>query len=211
MKERVLLAKIFDLSKNKIGVGSLLSITKDTLIVKGSSLPVLKSGTEIMVNVYDERIGISPYLCLVSVATRNQLTAIIVRRDSIIERRSTIKVRTDLSFYINKVYRNEEDISEDIPAVKINLLNLSIGGMLVSSNFDFRIGDIMTFYFRYINLKPIHLEARVIRIDEVNDPDSIEDVVSHNYGCIFSGVSMNDESVILKYLFERQLQLYKNK
>lgn len=211
MKERVLLVKIFDVSKNKIGVGSLLSITKDTIIVKGNSLPVLKSGLEITINVYDERIGISPYLCLVSVATRNQLTATIVRRESIIERRSTIKVRTDLSFYISKIYRNDEDISEEIPPVKINLLNLSIGGMLISSNFDFMLGDTLTFYFRYINLKPIHLEARVIRIDDVNDPDSIQDVISHNYGCIFNGVTMSEESIILKYLFERQLQLYKNK
>lgn len=211
MKEKILLVKLFDLNKVTIGKGILLSMSKNTIIVKGNNLPVLSSGLEIMVNIYDERIGISPYLCEVSVATKNQLTAQIIRRDPIIERRTTLKVRTDLSFYANKLYRDNEDVTDNIPIIKINILNLSIGGMLISSNFNFLVGDIFTFYFKYINYKPIHLEAKVIRIDETQDPDGIEDRVILSYGCIFSGITMTEESIILKYLFERQLQLYKNK
>lgn len=211
MKEKILLVKLFDLNKEILGKGTLLSISKDTIIVKGNNLPVLSSGLEIMVNLYDEQIGISPYLCRISVATRNQLTGQILRRDPIIERRTTLKVRTDLSFYANKLYRNNEDITDEIPIIKLNILNLSIGGMLISSNFKFQVGDIFTFYFKYINYKPIHLEAKVIRVDEVEDADGIEDRFILNYGCIFAGITMTEESILLKYLFERQLQLYKGK
>ena len=211
MKEKVLLVKLFDLNKEILGKGILLSMSKNTIIVKGNNLPVLKTGADVMLNIYDEQIGISPYLCEVSVATKNQITAQIVRRDPIIERRTTLKVRTDLSFYANKLYRDNEDITDNVPIIKLNILNLSIGGMLISCNYNLLVGDILTFYFKYINYKPIHLEAKVIRVDEVEDPDGIEDRVTYNYGCIFSGITMNEESILLKYLFERQLQLYKNK
>ena len=211
MNEKILLAKIFDLNKVNIGKGSLLSINKSTIIIKGNYLPILSSGTSIFVQIYDEFAGISPYLCKVSVATKNQLTAQIFRKDPIIERRTALKVRTDLSFYVNKIYRNDEDITEEVPVIKINILNLSIGGMLISSNFKFLTGDVITFYFKYINYKPIHLEAKIVRIDEIEDPDGIENRISHNYGCCFTGITSNEEAVILKYLFERQLQVYRNK
>lgn len=209
MHEKALLVKLYDLNKVNLGKGNLLSLKNNTIIVKGNNLPVLNSDHVIMVNIYDERIGISPYMCRVSVASKNQLTAQIIRRDSIIERRTTLKVRTDLSFYTNKLYRNSEDITDEIQIIKINILNLSIGGMLISSNFKFLVGDVFTFYFKYINYKPIHIEAKIIRIDEAEIED--ENRVIPNYGCIFMGISSYEESILLKYLFERQLQLYRNK
>jgi len=210
MDERILLVKLSDLNNIEIGKGSLLSIRNNSIIVKGNNLPILSSGLNIFVNIYDERVGISPYLCKVSVASRSQLTAQIIRKDPIIERRTALKVRTDLSFYLSKIHRNDEDITEELPSIKINILNLSIGGMLISSNVEFLLNDVIMFYFKYIKSKPILLEGKVIRIDELKDKDD-ENRITYNYGCRFLSLSSNDEAVLCQYLFDRQLQLYRNK
>lgn len=210
MDERILLVKLFDLNKVEIGKGRLLSIRNNTILVKGKNLPILSSGLNIVLNIYDELAGISPYLCIVSVASKSQLTAQIIRKDTIIERRTALKVRTDLSFYLSKIHRNDEDITEELPSIKINILNLSIGGMLISSNVEFLLNDIIMFYFKYFKGKPIFLEAKVIRIDKIEDEDD-ENKITYNYGCCFISLSSNDEAVLCQYLFDRQLQLYRNK
>jgi len=210
MDERILLVKLFDLNNVEIGKGNLLSNSNNAIIIKGNKLPILSSGKNIYVNIYDERVGISPYLCKVSVASRSQLTAQVVRKDPIIERRTALKVRTDLSFYLSHIHRNDEEITEELPSIKINILNLSIGGMLISSNVNLLINDVIIFLFKYIKIKPILLQAKVIRIDELEDNDD-ENRITYNYGCRFLSLSSNDETVICQYLFDRQLQLYRNK
>nr|WP_312577423.1 PilZ domain-containing protein [Sedimentibacter sp.] len=214
MNERILLVRIFDLDDINIGRGSLLSIKSNAIIVKGNNLPVLDSGMNIIVKIYDELVGISPYLCNVSVASRHQLTAQILRKDPIIERRNALKVRTDLSFYVSKIYRNGDDITDELPNIKINVLNLSIGGMLISSNIDLMLGDVITYYFKYYKYKSIPLEAKIIRIDKLEDEGEEKNEngsEEKNYGCYFISMSSSDEAIILQYLFDRQLQLYRNK
>jgi len=210
MDQRGYLVKLFDLNRVNIGKGDLLSVNNNTIIVKGNYLPVLSSGMNIYVNIYNERVGVSPYFCKVSVASKHQLTAQILKKDPIVERRSTLKVRTDLSFYINKIHRNDEDITDTVPIIKINVLNLSIGGMLISSNFDFLTNDEITFYFKYYKYKPILLEAKIVRIDKLEDEED-ETRISLNYGCNFLNTSSNDESIMFQYLFDRQIQIYRNK
>jgi len=210
MDERGFLIKLFDLNKVNIGKGELLSINNNTIIVKGNYLPVLSSGINIYVNIYNERVGVSPYFCKVSVASKHQLTAQILKKDLIVERRRALKVRTDLFFYINRIHRNNEDITDDVPIIKINVLNLSIGGMLVLSNYDFLTNDEITFYFKYYKYKPILLEAKIIRIDKLKDEED-ETRISLNYGCHFLNISSNDESIMFRYLFDRQIQIYRNK
>lgn len=205
-----LLVKLFDLNNVYIGKGKLSSITPSTIIIKGKNLPVLSSNTHVYVHIYDERTGISPYSCFVSVAVRTQVTAQIIKKDPIIERRTALKVRTDLSFYISKIYRNDEDITDEVPTIKINVLNLSIGGMLISSNFNFRLNDEITFNFNYYKNQPIHLRAKIIRKDEVPDEEN-EDIISLSYGCLFLNTTSKEESIIFQYLFDRQIQLHKNR
>ncbi len=216
MGDRILLVKLFDLNKENIGRGSLLSINNNTIIVKGNNLPVLDSGLEIFIEIYDELVGISPYLCKVSVGSRHQLNAEILRKYPVIERRNALKVRTDLSFYVSKIHRNGDDITDELPDIKINVLNLSIGGMLISSNIELMIGDVITYYFKYFKYKSISLEAKIIRIDKLeseneNEVENKSTSNAKNYGCYFLSMSSKDEAIILQYLFDRQLQLYRNK
>jgi c-di-GMP-binding flagellar brake protein YcgR len=178
--------------------------------VKGDDLPVLDSKTNVIIEILTDFNGISPYFCEVSLATVNQLNALIIRKEQLIERRRSLKVRTDISFYIESLYRNDEDITKDFPNMKINLLNLSIGGMLISSNYDLKLNDVVKFYFQYENYQIILLKAKVIRIDKIIDHITKE-ISAVNYGCTFDKLPSYNEAVITKYLYDRQLKLYKDR
>ncbi len=210
MKSTEKQVKIYDKNKKLIGVGMLLSIGSSVIKVKGNDLPILKSGSEINIEIYNEFSGIKPYYCKVSLASINQLNAMILRNDPIIERRNSLKVRTDLSLYIDYLYRNDEDVTENVPNLEINILNLSIGGMMISSNYDLLINDIIVFKFQYEKYQVIELKAKVIRIDKIYDSYTKE-LSAKNYGCMFKKLNSYNESVITKYLYDRQLQLYKNR
>jgi len=210
MDDLELLVKIYDKNKKLLGNGHLLSINSSTIKIKGDDLPILNSRTIVYIEIYNELVGISPYLCEIGVATRNQLNAHIQNKEENVERRNSLKVRTDLSFYIETLTRNDKDITEEVPTMKINILNLSIGGMLISSNYDLLINDKITFHFKYSKFQLILVNAKVIRIDKKknNDNDELETV---NYGCSFAKMARYNESVIMQYLYDRQLQLYRNR
>ncbi len=205
-----LLVKVYNLNKKLEGVGHLLSINSDTIKIKGDDLPEIKSGTKVYIEIYNELTGISPYICEIGVASRNQLNAHIKSRENIIERRNSLKVRTDLSFYIETLIRNGEDITKDVPSMKLNVLNLSVGGMLISSNYDLLINDEIKFHFQYAKYQLILINAKVIRIDKKQRHDN-DDLETVNYGCSFEKMARYNESVIMQYLYDRQLQLYRNR
>lgn len=202
--------KIYDIHKKLLGVGQLLSLNSSMIKVKGFNLPVLNSNTEIYIEIFNEFTGIIPYFCSVSIASLNQLNANILRAEPVKERRRSLKVKTDLSFYIDRIKRNDEDITKSFPGMKINLLNLSIGGMLISSNYDLELNDIIIFKFQHLKYQVILLEAKVIRIDKIFD-NKANELSALNYGCIFKKLNSYDENVITKYLYDRQLKLYKNR
>lgn len=202
--------KIYDVNKKLLGIGQLLSLSSGVIKVKGYDLPIIKSRTDIYIEIYSELQGVYPYHCKVSIATSNQLNALIIEAGSVIERRNSLKVKTNLSFNINSLNRMNEDITESVPNMKINMLNLSIGGMLISSNYELKIHDTMSFIFTFGQYEPVLLKAKVIRIDKVYDKITKE-LSAINYGCVFKKLSNYEESVVTKYLYDRQLQLYKNR
>lgn len=205
-----LLVKVYDDKREELGIGQLLSINSETIRIKGSDLPVITSGTKVHVEIFNELVGISPYVCEIGVASRNQLNAHILSKQDVVERRNSLKVRTDLSFSAESLLRNGKDITTEFPNMKIHVLNLSIGGMLISSNYELFLHDELTFRFQYAKYQIILLHAKVIRIDKKHDPEN-EDLKIVNYGCAFEKMARYNESVITQYLFDRQLQLYKNR
>lgn len=203
------IVRIYNKNKKFLGSGHLLSINNNVIKVKGRDLPALNSKAVIIVEIYNEFLGIAPYFCKVIVASKNQLNALILKAEKVVERRNSLKVRTDLSFYIDSLIRNDEDITTDVPNMKINILNLSIGGMLISANYDLVADDIITFEFKHKS-QILLLKAKVIRIDKVYD-NATKELSALNYGCKFKRLPLSDEAAITKYLYERQLQLYKNR
>ena len=203
------IVKIYDEDNKLIGKGQLLSLNKGIIKVKGSHLPILSSNTKVIIEIYREFSGITRYYCRIKIASINQLNAHIVKNDPLIERRNSLKVRTDSSYSIENLYRNNEDITKDFPNMKINLLNLSIGGMLISSNYELYINDIITFNFKYKKLV-ILLKSKVIRIDKIYD-NNPKHLSYCNYGCIFEEMPPYFEEIITQYLYIRQLEMYKDK
>lgn len=203
-----ILVKIFDLNINLIGKGYLLSHSSEIIMVKGTNLPILVSGKEIIIEIYNELTGISQYFCKVNVASDNQLNALIRRTMPSFERRNSLKVRTDLSFYLESLHRNGENIIKNYPNMRINILNLSIGGMLISSNYELLVKDVIIFSFHYEKSLVISLKAKIIRIDRIYD--STKQTPVKNYGCKFKQMPSYYEDIITKYLYIRQLQLYRD-
>lgn len=201
--------KIFDMNKKLMGKGHLLSIGPEVIMVKGAELPVIGAGKEIIIEIYNEFSGISQYLCRVNVASVNQLNALIIGKKPDFERRTSLKVQVDLSFYIESIYRNNENVTKDFPNMKINLLNLSIGGMLISSNYELFLNDVIDFYFHYGNSVSILLKAKIVRTDKIYDDDT-KQLSIVNYGCRFEQIPDFYEDIITKYLYMRQLQIYKD-
>lgn len=202
--------KIYDKDKTLLGIGQLLSQTSSTIKVKGFNLPEINSNSEIIIEIYNEFYGIMPYVCKVTVAASNQLNAQIVRAEPVIERRHSLKVKTDISFYVDMIERNNKNVTDDFPNMKINILNLSIGGMLISSNYDLMVNDIIYFEFQYQKYQVINIKAKIERIDKIYDSKT-KMILATNYGCIFKKLAEYDEAIITKYLYDRQLQLYKNR
>lgn len=202
--------KIYDKNRKLLANGTLLSLSGSMIKVKGHDLPLIKINTEVYIEVFHAVSGISPYICKISIASENQLNAIIINSEPITERRNSLKVQTDLSFYIEELIRNDEDITKEVPNMKINILNLSIGGMLISSNYDLKVNDTIEFNFQYLENQIIGIKAKVIRIDKVYDKITRK-LTALNYGCKFDKLPSYDEAVVTKYLFDRQIQLYKNR
>ncbi len=202
-KLQPLLVKIFDEEKNYLGKGNLDSLTADKIVIKGNYLPTLPSKSRIFINIYNEIAGIAVYECAVSLAADMQLSAKIVKYHTTIERRKSLKVRTDYKTELKLVMRENKIVQTDEP-IKIVILNLSVGGMLFTSKTEFFIGDTIVFNFDYYKNNIVPIEAKIIRIDEPSD-----ELSHNNYGCIFKDLSSIDESIIYQYLYERQLQVHK--
>ncbi len=203
------IVKIYDEDDKLIGKGYLLNLDAEIIKVKGNGLPILSRKTNVIIDVDNEFTGISRYSCQIELASNNQLNAHIVKKYPDIERRNSLKVRTDLSYQVESLYRNDEDVTENFPNMKIRLINLSIGGMLVSSNYELYINDIITFNFRY-EKTAVLLKAKVIRIDKIYD-DNQKILSFCNYGCIFEEMPPHIEKIITRYLYLRQLEMHKDK
>ena len=203
------IVKIYDEDNKLIGKGHLLSLNADIIKIKGTKLPILSLESKVIIEIYYEFSGIATYYCRTILASYNQLNAHIVKRDPVIERRNSLKIRTDLSYYVRSLCRNNADITSSYPRIKINMLNLSFGGMLISSNIELYINDVITFDFIFDD-EPMLLKAKVIRIDKIYD-NITKDLISYNYGCVFEDLPSYYEDLITKYLFKRQLSLYRDK
>lgn len=198
-----LLVRVFDKDKNFIGKGTLHKITGKMIVIKGYNLPEIKSKSIIFLNVFNELKGISIYECMVNIGASMQLTATILKQHETVERRKSLKVRTNIKSELRLIIRNNKALKMDNP-IKITMLNFSIGGMLFTSSTKFFINDIFTFTFDYYKDNPIELEAKIIRLDKAT-----EEFCDDNYGCIFIAITPAEEKIIYKYLYERQLQIYK--
>ena len=204
------LVKIFSKNKKFLAKGHILSMNSETIRVKGINLPLIESKSPIIIEMYDDFLGVSTCHCQVSVASEKQLNAFIKSKSPPVERRTSLKVPTDLSFYIESLIRNGEDCTEDFPNTRIDILNLSIGGMLISANYDLYVNDIINFHFYYERNLVILLKAKVIRIDKSYDLHTKE-LSKKSYGCMFEQLPPSQEAVITKYLYKRQLEIYKDK
>lgn len=203
MKDKFLLVKIYDINKHFLAKGSIERITPVNMRIKGNNLPLIKSKTEIYVNVFDQIRGISIYRCIVKLAAEMQLSVDIIEKEKQLERRNSLKIRTSIHTNALITIRDSRAIENEKP-VEFEILNLSIGGMLFTSKVEFMKNDIILFIFDYMKTHPFTIEAVVVRIDKAVNPYDYD-----NYGCKFKDLGPFEEKIVTKYLYEKQLQNHK--
>lgn len=180
-----------------------LNSTNDSsqlIIVKGKNLPELDANTLIYIIAYLVNGDRVKYLTKVKISTDKQLNAFITDDNSQImqERRRFFKIKTNENGFIILIVRDGEALKNN-ESIKINILDINIGGIFISSNFEFQIGD--NFKFRTdLYDERLEAEAEVLRIQKTSDGTVL------GYGCKFSSSNSSQEELITRYIYKLQLE-----
>ena len=182
--------------------GTLLSRNNNLLLVKGTNLPILPKGKQIKLTLQHPRQGVKHIEGQVEIATDIQINISIKTETPFIERRMSLKVPTDIRFSINNMRHRDEEIVFEKP-MNISVLNLSLGGMLISPDrdYDFTLGDSGYFTFDPYPQCSLSIEFEIVRVDNIGDF-----IV---YGCRFFEMLPIEEDVLCKYIYDRQLEIHK--
>jgi PilZ domain. len=164
INEIILLVKIHDVNNNYLGKGYLEKIEDKTMYIKGANLPKLAIGTNITINVFNELEGVTIYECKVQLGAQMQLTANILKENPTVERRASLKVKTDITLIPSFIRRGDQLLTPS-STVKIKVINLSVGGLGFTSTTEFLVGDVLTIVFNYYRDLPVTLTAKIIRQD----------------------------------------------
>lgn len=85
--------------------------------------------------------------------------------------------------------------------IQVCILDISAGGILITTSHEFNVGDSFKFRFEKsrvpINLTAIVLRKEIVRLREFK------------YGCKFTGITDHDTALLCEYIYKRQMELYK--
>lgn len=85
--------------------------------------------------------------------------------------------------------------------IQMCILDISAGGILVTSSHEFDVGDQFRFRFEKSRV-PLNLTATVLRKEVVR-------LREYKYGCKFIKTTDHDTALLCEYIYKRQMELYK--
>lgn len=205
MNDKHLLAKVFDVNEIYLGCGTLSSLDDNILTIKGENLPLIPINQTVLIYIYDEFLGVKIHECKINIASEKQINATVIKQFPFIDRRLSLKVRTDIVALLSTVIRENSKIVCHRNKFHIHINNLSIKGMRIDTDHEFKIDDILTTSFGINNTYLFSIQSRIVRCDGRDNYNKL------NYGCVFYPLPLETENIICRYLFERQLALFKEK
>lgn len=167
----------------------------EIFVIKGENLPVLHIGDSVNVIFYCLNGTRIEYIAGVNISTDMQISMEIHGDGTVLpERRNAFKIQTTLTGSVI-MYIREMKNTMFKEKLNIKVHNLSIGGMLFSSVFEFEYFDRVLVTI----IKPeLVLLAEIIRIEPGDN--------RFNYGCKFHNLSRLDEGILSRYINQCQLE-----
>lgn len=167
------------------------------IMLRGVDFPLLNKGTKINVVVYYINGDRHLYKTTVELSTEFQFNIILSENYTVLqERRRYYKVITDIDANVVLLKRDEKDTTFD-PFVPVHIQNLNIGGVFITSDFQFEQNDIIILRVELLN-KTLDITSKVLR-KQMRD----EKIVG--YGCCFISLKNKQEEIIARYIHNIQL------
>ena len=169
------------------------------MILKGSKLPEIDRGAGLNVIASMKNGQRVKFPAYVSVSTEYQLNVVIRTEQGTVleERRRYYKVDVDIACVINSVERNDDRGILSRPYIT-KIRDLNIGGIfLCICDEPLEMGDKLMLTVD-LGGKLTDLEAVILRVQKNAAGDAI------GYGCQFVNVTVGDEEILSRYVFELQ-------
>lgn len=196
-------ALLVSAEKNFIFPKNLDSNEESILIIKGKDLPELERGVKVTVIAYSKAGDRIRYLGEIAMAHSRQMNVSIEKnRDTKVleERRRYFKIKVSLDGRALFVVRDEDTIRFEEPA-DIEIQDINVGGIFMSSGFDFQKDDCVCVDIELNDGYRLNTMARVLRVQTDQENNVL------GYGCAFESLTAAQEDAIGKYINHQQLLL----
>ena len=204
-KEKIVKAEIFDANGNVVISTDIFEFPKDFFSFSAKEFVVLKGDCKIPANKGDKVEAIFyyrngnriKYETTLDLATDFQVNIHLGKDYTLLEeRRRFFKTCTNITGKV-LMYTRDEETSEFNPELNVNILNINIGGIFMSADFEFKPGDKFLLSFLDGKVKPM---AQVLRLQPVGDTEKV------GFGCKFETLTASEEETVSRFIFDCQLQ-----
>lgn len=204
-KDKIVKVEVLDSLGRNIVTCYTPEFQKDYFTVKGTEFLILKGPRILPAHIGDKVDVIFFYLngarlkysTVIDLATDKQVNVHIGESYTVMEeRRRYFKTETDLVGKATSYIREDTEVSfGDVQYVRI--LNINLGGVFLTSNFDFQLGD--RFMLTFLD-NPVTVLTEILRLQKDTDGNF------QGYGCRFLDLSHANEEIIARFIFECQIQ-----
>lgn len=199
-------AVIHSAEKGFVVPNNAASYNEDSIImIKGKELPELERNKIVSVVTTSKSGDRVKYTCAVTVSLATQMNVRILRNNEtriLEERRRFYKLKIKENGRALFFIREEKTIRFDEP-VSIEIHDINVGGIFMSSKTEFLVGDLICVELDLFEEYPLNAAARVLRIQR-GENGEIE-----GYGCEFQGLTAAQEDYIGRFVYKIQSELRK--
>ncbi len=205
-KEKVMKVDIYNKDGKRLISTKSIFFPKDFFKIRGQELVVIKTKDLPELNKKEPIVAVFEYIngnryrfeTTVDISTDMQLNFHVGEGELLEERRNSFKLNVEFDgvcrFY-ERPDESETPVFFDEP-LPLHFLNINLGGVLFSADFDFKPGDHVNLYFMNGDLDLI---GEILRAQYNADKELV------GYGCRFLNTSQSQEETIAKYILDCQI------
>lgn len=188
----ILSTQSFEFARDFFNIGG-----KEFIMIKGNKLPEIPKGEPIDAMFYYRNGTRIKVRTGIDVASSQQIN-FHIGNDYIVmeERRNSYKTYVNIDGIVATYKRGEDIYDFEPPYLKVNIQNINLGGVFISTPYEFAVDDLMSLQ---LIREDFILETRVLRIQQDEEGKVL------GYGCCFEQVRQSQEEVISRFIFDCQL------